>query len=69
MIHGKIDLQNFEYMVIYSEPDKPEVKNTWTLPDGSFQINYESMVKRGCIIHNVFHRMSEKDLLEAMVKN
>lgn len=66
MVYGQIDLQNFEYLIIYSEPDKPEIINTWTLPDGSFQVNYELMVERGCIVHNVFRRMSEKDLLETV---
>ena len=64
MVYGQIDLQNFEYLIIYSEPDKPEMINTWALPDGSFQVNYESMVKRGCRIHNVYRRVSEKDLFE-----
>lgn len=69
MAYGNIDLQDLEYMIIYSEPGRPEIINTWTLPDGSFQLNYELMINRGCIIHNVFHRMSEKDLLETMIKN
>lgn len=69
MAYGNIDLQDVEYMIIYSEPGRPEIINTWILPDGSFQLNYELMINRGCIIHNVFHRMSEKDLLETMIKN
>ena len=68
MTYGKIDLQDFEYLIIYSEPENHDVIKTWTLPEGSFQINYKSMIKRGCIIHNVYHRMAEKDLLNAMVK-
>lgn len=64
MSYGNIDLEDFEYMIVYSEPDKPEMKNTWTLPEASFQVNYKSMVKRGCRIHNVYRRVSEKDLFE-----
>lgn len=65
---GNIDLGKFEYLIVYSNPDEPDVIHTWTLPDGSFQMNYKSMVKRGCIIHSVFHRMTEKDLLDSMLK-
>ena len=72
MISGRIDMcmisDKYEYMIVYSEPDNRNVVNTWVLPDGSFQMNYRSMVKRGCIIHNVFKRMTEKDLLETMLK-
>ena len=68
MIHGIIDLSNFEYLIVYSEPNKVDVVNTWTLPEGSFQMNYESMIKRGCIIHNVFHRMTREDIWSAMSK-
>lgn len=66
---GNIDLSNFEYLIEYSNPDEPNVMHTWTLPSGSFQLNYKSMVKRGCIIHNVYHRMTEKDLLNAMLED
>lgn len=72
MTSGKIDMcmlsDKYEYMIVYSEPDNRNVVNTRVLPDGSFQINYKSMIKRGCIIYNVFKRMTEKDWLEAMLK-
>lgn len=68
MTYGAIDLQNYEYLIKYSEPNEPDVINTWTLPEGSFQMNYESMVNRGCIIHNVYRRMTEKELLETILK-
>lgn len=68
MKYGRIDLQNYEYLIEYSEPDCKDVMHTWTLPEGSFQMNYKSMVKRGCIIHNVYRRMTEGDLLEAMLR-
>lgn len=67
MVYGKIDLEDFEYLIIYSELNESDVKHTWTLPDGSFRMNYKSMVKRGCKIHNVYRRMSEKDLLGVMI--
>lgn len=67
MKYGKIDLEDFEYLIIYSEPNELDVKHTWTLPDGSFQMSYKSMVKRGCKIHNVYRRMLEKDLLGVMI--
>ena len=69
MKYGNIDLQNFEYLIKYSTPEEPDVIHTWTLPDGSFQMNYKSMIKRGCIIHNVFRRMSEKELLDVMINS
>ena len=31
-------------------------------------MNFKSMMKRGCIIHNAFKRMTENDLLEAMLR-
>ena len=68
MTYGNIDFGNYEYLIVYSHPDEANVIHTWTLPEGSFQMNYKSMVKRGCIIHNVFHRMTEKDLLDAMLR-
>lgn len=68
MKYGEIDLQDFEYLIEYSRPEEPDVINTWTLPEGSFQMNYKSMVKRGCTIHNVYHRMTEKDLLDALIR-
>ena len=68
MCFEQIDSIDFDYMIIYSEQNEPDVIHTWTLPNGSFQMNYTSMVKRGCIIHNVFRRMSEKELLDVMIK-
>ena len=69
MKYGNIDLQDFEYLIKYSNTEEPDVIHTWALPDGSFQLNYESMVKRGCVIHSVLHRMSEKELLDVMIKS
>lgn len=69
MTYGNIDLQDFEYLIKYSTPEEPDVIHTWTLSDGSFQLNYKSMINRGCVIHNVFHRMSEKELLDVMIKS
>ena len=69
MKYGNIDLQDFEYLIKYSNPEEPDVIHTWTLPDGSFQMNYKSMIKRGCVIHNVFRRMSEKELLDVMIES
>lgn len=69
MKYGNIDLQDFEYLIKYSNPEEPDVIHTWTLPDGSFQMNYKSMIKRGCVIHNVFRRMSEKELLDVMARS
>ena len=69
MTYGNIDLQDFEYLIKYSSPKEPEVIHTWTLPNGSFQMNYKSMVQRGYTIHGVYHKMSEKDLLDAMLRD
>ena len=64
---GTIDMDmvsdKYEYLIVYSEPDEPKVVKTWALPAGNFQINYESMVARGAIIHNVFKRMNPNELL------
>lgn len=59
---GMIDLADFEYLIIYSEPEDPEHICTWTLPEGSFQINYQKMVKRGVKIRNVYRRIPTADL-------
>ena len=71
MTSGTIDMSmvsdKYEYMIVYSRPENVNHVNTWVLPDGSFQMNYKSMVKHGCIIHNVFKRMKDKELLEAMI--
>ena len=72
MKEGRIDFSmvnpQYDYMIVYSTPEKPDEVNTWVLPDGSFQMNCRSMIKRGCIIHNVFKRMTEKDLLKEISK-
>lgn len=72
MKEGRIDFSmvnpEYDYMIVYSNPDAPDVINTWVLPNISFQSNFKSMVKRGCVIHNVFKKMTEKDLLESMLK-
>lgn len=72
MTSGRIDISmvsdRYEYMIVYSQPDDVDHVNTWVLPDRSFQMNYKSMVKRGCIIHNVFRRMTDKELLETMLR-
>lgn len=60
MGYGRNDLEDFEYLIIYSEPDESHVKHTWTLPDGSFQMNYKLMKKRGCKIHNVYRICQKK---------
>ena len=70
MTEGRIDMgmvsDKYEYMIVYSEPNSNKV-NTWVLPDGSFQLNYKSMSERGCVIHNVFKRMTGKDLFNTML--
>lgn len=68
MVYGKIDLQDFEYLIKYSTPDKPNIINTWTLPEGSFQMNYKSMIKDGYTIYSVYKRMTERDLLDVMIR-
>lgn len=72
MTEGRIDMSmvsdKYEYMIVYSEPDNKNMVNTWVLPDGSFQMNFKSMVKRGCIIHNVFKRMTEDNLIETLFR-
>ena len=71
MTDGRIDLsmvsEEYDYMIVYSTPEKPNEVNTWVLPNGSFQMNYKSMVNRGCKIHNVFRRLNEKDLLNTLL--
>lgn len=64
---GKVDLApEYDYMIVYIGDDG--AVNTWTLPEGSFQHNYKSMRSRGVKILNVYHRMGNDDLLEAMCK-
>ena len=72
MTSGKIDMcmasDKYECMIVYSEPTNPNVVNTWVLPKESLEMNYRSMIKRGCIIHNVFKRMTDKELLDAILR-
>ncbi|MBQ6857629.1 MAG: hypothetical protein IJO13_11070 [Lachnospiraceae bacterium] len=56
---GHVDFQNYEYLILYSNPDTPDIMDSWTLPDGSFQLNYESMIKRGVKVHRVYRRLSD----------
>lgn len=73
MTSGRIDMDmvsdKYSYMIVYSETDKANEVNTWVLPEGSFIRNYKSMMKRGCIIHNVFRRMTQKDLIDVLLKD
>lgn len=66
MTYGHIDLQNFEYLILYSHPDDPNTLHSWTLPKESFAINYQSMRRRGCIIHNVYRRQTPKQILDVI---
>ena len=64
---GKVDLSPvYEYLIVYKDEDG--AVNTWTLPEGSFQHNYKAMRGRGVEILNVYHKMSNDDLLETMCK-
>ena len=65
---GHVDLCDCEYLIVYSHPETPDVVETWTLPEGSFQLNYKQMRKGGCNIRNIYKRMTEKDLLQAMIE-
>ena len=70
---GTIDLSPFEYLLVYKDNrDNPPTLNTWTLPEGSFQLNYKSMRKselKGNIeFVGVYKKMSDKDLLDAMIE-
>lgn len=58
---GIIDLQDFDYLIVYKDEDGNV--NTWSLPESSFQINYKSMLERGCVLR-VYKKMSDKDLKE-----
>ena len=63
---GRIDMSmvshEFCYLIVYSEPGEPHIVNTWVLPESSFKLNYKSMVNRGCTIHNVFKKMTPREL-------
>lgn len=65
---GSIDLSDYEYLIVYSNPKTPDVVETWTLPESSFQLNYKQMIKGGCNIRNVYRRMTEKDLFRSMIE-
>lgn len=64
---GNVDLGDYDYMIVYKDTDG--LVNTWTLPEGSFQENYKSMIKRGCKVLNVFKRMNTDDILQVIIKS
>ena len=72
MKSGSIDMSmvtdKYKYLIVYSNPDTPDIVNTWVLPASSFRINYESMVKRGVIIRNIYKRMTTEEILEDIFK-
>lgn len=55
---GKIDLQDFDYLIVYKEDEKI---CTWALPEGSFQMNYKSMLERGVVLR-VYKKMNNANL-------
>lgn len=62
MEFGMIDLDtNFEYLIVYVNKDNNTV-NTWTLPDGSFQLNYVKMKQHGIEILGVYKKLSTEQL-------
>lgn len=61
---GNVDFGNYDYMIIYEDEDV--VVNSWTLPEGSFQMNYKSMIRRGCKVLRVFKKMNTEEILHAM---
>lgn len=69
---GTIDLSPFEYLLVYKDNrDNPPTINTWTLPEGSFQMNYKQMKKseqKGEIeFVSIYKKMSDKELLDVMI--
>ena len=62
---GSIDLSPFEYLIIYK---KGEELNTWTLPEGSFQMNYKQMKKDKDIeIISVYKKLSTEEILDKTI--
>lgn len=61
---GNVDFGNYDYMIIYE--DENGTVNSWTLPEGSFQVNYKSMIKRGCKVLRVFKQMNTEEILQTM---
>lgn len=60
-------MRDFEYLIVYKRAGDI---NTWTLPEGSFQVNYQ-MMKRDpeCEIINVYRRLSSDEILDVICKN
>jgi hypothetical protein len=57
-----IILKDFEYLIVYKRDGDT---NTWTLPEGSFQINYRMMKSDPeCEIVNVYRRLNSKEILD-----
>jgi hypothetical protein len=58
---GSIDLSPFDYMIVYKQDGK---LNTWTLPEGSFQMNYKQMKKDKLVeIISVYKMLSADEII------
>lgn len=63
---GSIDLSPFDYMIIYKQNGE---LNTWTLPEGSFQMNYKQMKKDKTVeIVSVYKMLSTEEILDKILE-
>lgn len=63
---GSIDLSPCEYLIVYKQDDSI---NTWTLPEGSFQLNYRQMKKDKTVeIISVYKKLSSEEILDKVLE-
>ena len=63
---GLIDLSPFEYLIVYKQNEE---LNTWTLNEGSFQMNYKQMKKDKSVeIISVYKRLSSEEIIDKIIE-
>lgn len=66
MKFGSIDLSPYDYMMVYKQDGE---LNTWTLPEGSFQVNYMQMKKDKTVeFISVYKRLSSEEILDIILE-
>ena len=55
------DILNYEYIIVYSDFGKKD-KKACSYPKESFEINLNMMIERGCIIHSIHKKLSNKKI-------
>lgn len=63
---GTVDLSPFEYLIVYKQDGE---LNTWTLPEGSFQMNYKQIKKDKTVeIVSVYKRLNSEEIIDKIIE-